>query len=44
LRRPCRAHRLFDQQEGAMEFDFGDLNYLAVLAGIIINMALGALW
>jgi len=27
-----------------MEFDLGDLNYLAVLAGIIINMALGALW
>ena len=27
-----------------MDIDLGDLNYLAVVAGIIINMALGALW
>ena len=27
-----------------MEIDLGDINYLAVVAGIIINMALGALW
>ena len=27
-----------------MSFDFGDINYLAVVAGIIINMAAGALW
>jgi hypothetical protein len=29
---------------GLMDIDLGDLNYLAVVAGIIINMALGALW
>ena len=27
-----------------MDLDFGDLNYLAILAGVIINMVLGALW
>ena len=27
-----------------MDIDLGELNYLAVVAGIIINMALGALW
>ncbi len=27
-----------------MTIDYGDINYIAVLVGIIINMALGALW
>ena len=27
-----------------MEFDFGELNYLAIVVGVVINMALGALW
>ena len=27
-----------------MEFDFGELNYLAIVVGVAINMALGALW
>ncbi len=27
-----------------MEFAFGDLNYFAVAAAIVLNMALGALW
>ena len=27
-----------------MEFDFGELNYLAIVGGVVINMALGALW
>ena len=27
-----------------MEIDLGDINYLAVVAAVIINMALGALW
>ena len=27
-----------------MDIDFGSVNYLAVLAAIVLNMALGALW
>ena len=27
-----------------MEFDFGELNYLAIVVGVVINMVLGALW
>ena len=27
-----------------MEFGFGELNYLAIVVGVVINMALGALW
>lgn len=27
-----------------MEFDFGELNYLAIVVGVVFNMVLGALW
>ena len=27
-----------------MEFDFGELNYLAIVVGVVYNMVLGALW
>ena len=27
-----------------MEFDFGGLNYLAIVVGVVFNMVLGALW
>ena len=27
-----------------MDFDFGGLNYLAIVVGVVFNMVLGALW
>ena len=27
-----------------MEIAFGDINYLAIVAAIVLNMVLGALW